>query len=84
MNSTPETGADTGLPDHLCAPKRMASHCLSSGARPVARLYEIQDMLTLALDATESSTGYTRAEHEARSYVRNALRQTRKLLGARS
>lgn len=47
---------------------------------PAARLNEIHDCLTLALDATERRNGYSRAEREARSYVRAALRQTSKLI----
>lgn len=47
-----------------------------------ARLHEIHDCLTLALDATESTVGYTQTEREARSYIRNALRHTVKLMEA--
>lgn len=46
---------------------------------PAARLDEIQDCITLALDATERPSGYTQAEREARSYLRSAMRQARKL-----
>lgn len=49
---------------------------------PVARLHEIHDCLSLALDATERRTGYTQGEREARSYMRTALRQTSRLMGA--
>lgn len=51
---------------------------------PSARLNEIHDFLTLALDATERHFGYTASEREARSYVRSALRQVNKLIGVRS
>ncbi len=47
---------------------------------PSARLNEIHDCLTLALDASERPTGYSQPEREARSYVRAALRQTAKLM----
>ena len=47
---------------------------------PSARLFEIHDFLTLALDATERPTGYSQSEREARSYVRSALRQVGKLM----
>lgn len=50
---------------------------------PSARLAEIHDCLTLALDATERPTGYTQPEREARSYLRTALRRTEKLMGVR-
>jgi len=62
----------------------MATHCHNTAARPVARLHEIQDMLTLALDATERRAGYTQPEREARSYVRAALRHTRQLIGGQA
>jgi len=47
---------------------------------PAARLGEIHDCLTLALDATERPGGYTQPEREARSYMRSALRQVGKLI----
>ncbi|WP_017998246.1 hypothetical protein [Paracoccus sp. N5] len=47
---------------------------------PAARLFEIHDCLTLALDATERPSGYSESEREARSYVRAALRRVGKLL----
>lgn len=50
---------------------------------PSARLAEIHDCLTLALDASERPHGYTQLEREARSYVRAALRQAEKLMGVR-
>lgn len=50
---------------------------------PFARLAEIHDCLTLALDATERPSGYTQPEREARSYMRTALRRTEKLMGVR-
>ncbi|SIS65061.1 hypothetical protein [Paracoccus saliphilus] len=58
----------------------MATNSLITGALPVARLHELHDLLTLALDATESRVGYTQAEREARSYVRGALRHTNRLM----
>lgn len=42
---------------------------------PSARLFEIHDCLTLALDATERRMGYSQLEREARSYIRTALRR---------
>lgn len=47
---------------------------------PSARLFEIHDCLTLALDASERQTGYSQPEREARSYVRAARRQITKLM----
>lgn len=47
---------------------------------PSARLFEIHDCLTLALDATARPTGYSQDEREARSYVRTALRNVNKLI----
>ncbi len=47
---------------------------------PSARLNEIHDCLTLALDASERPTGYSQPEREARSYVRSALRHVGKLM----
>lgn len=58
----------------------MAVHCHNTGALPVARLHEIHDCLTLALDATERPSGYSQSEREARSYVRTALRRVGKLM----
>jgi len=58
----------------------MATHCHNTGGLPVARLYEIHDCLTLALDATERPRGYSQPEREARSYMRSALRQVGKLI----
>ncbi|MFV0411373.1 MAG: hypothetical protein ACK5LJ_17250 [Paracoccus sp. (in: a-proteobacteria)] len=52
----------------------------SNPGLPSARLNEIHDCLTLALDASERPTGYSQPEREARSYVRAALRQTAKLM----
>ncbi len=51
---------------------------------PSARLAEIYDCLTLALDATERPSGYTQPEREARSYMRTALRRTEKLMEGRA
>lgn len=45
-----------------------------------ARLHDIHDRLTLALDVTEPASGYTRTEREARSHIRSALRQTTRLM----
>lgn len=50
---------------------------------PSARLAEIHDCLTLALDATERPSGYSQPEREARSYMRTALRHTARLMGVR-
>lgn len=47
---------------------------------PSARLFEIHDCLTLALDATERPSGYSQSEREARNYVRAALRRVGKLM----
>ncbi len=47
---------------------------------PTSILHDIHDCLLLALDATER-TSYTRAEREARSYMRSALKDTRRLMG---
>lgn len=47
---------------------------------PSARLLEIHDCLTLALDATERLSGYSQSDREAYSYVRAALRQVGKLM----
>ncbi|AUH35508.1 hypothetical protein [Paracoccus tegillarcae] len=62
----------------------MAIHCHNTGTLPVARLHEIHDMLTLALDATERPHGYSQSEREARGYVRSALRHTAKLIEGRA
>lgn len=51
---------------------------------PITILHEIRDMLVLNLDATESRTGYTQAEREARSYVRSALRRVDWLTGVQA
>lgn len=48
---------------------------------PSACLHEIHDMLSLALDATESRAGYAQPLREARSYMRTALRHTQSLIG---
>lgn len=50
---------------------------------PSARLAEIHDCLTLALDATERPGGYSQPEREARSCLRTALRHTTRLIEAR-
>lgn len=47
---------------------------------PSARLFEVHDFLTLALDATERPDGYDRSDREARSYMRSALRRINKLI----
>lgn len=59
----------------------MAMQAVTTGRAPVARLHEIHDCLTLALDATERRDRYTRAEREARSLVRTALRDVRQMIG---
>ena len=46
---------------------------------PSARLFEVHDFLTLALDATEHPTGYSQSDREARAYVRSALRRVDKM-----
>lgn len=51
---------------------------------PSARLAEIHDCLTLALDATERPGGYSQPEREARSYMRTALRHTERLMEVRT
>ena len=51
---------------------------------PSAVLAEIHDMLSLALDATESPSGYPQPLREARSYMRTALRRTERLMGCRA
>lgn len=48
---------------------------------PNARLCEIHDALTLALDATEGRSPHRWQVPEARGYLRHALRQTQALLG---
>ncbi|MGP9806468.1 hypothetical protein [Paracoccus sp. NSM] len=47
---------------------------------PSARLDDLHDCLSLALDVTERRGGYSQAEREARSYLRAAMRQTRRLM----
>ncbi len=47
---------------------------------PVARLMDVHDMLTLALDATEGSAPQFWQMPQARGYLRNALRQVNRLL----
>jgi hypothetical protein len=59
----------------------MAKHCHNTPGLPGETLFEIRDMLTLALDATEHPRGYSQGERESRSYVRSALRRTEKLMG---
>lgn len=46
---------------------------------PVARLFDIHDCLTLALDATEGDAQRWQLP-EARGYLRDALRQVKRLL----
>jgi len=53
----------------------------ASTGLPIARLHELHDMLTLALDATERPSGYSQAEREARSYLRQARRRADQLIG---
>lgn len=47
---------------------------------PASRLNDVHDCLTLALDVTERPTGYSQAEREARSYLRAAMRQVRRIM----
>lgn len=49
---------------------------------PSARLLEVHDHIVLALDVSERQDGYSRPEREARGYLRQALRHTRKLMEA--
>lgn len=58
----------------------MAMQAVTTGHLPAARLHEIHDCLTLALDASERPRGYTASEREARSYTRTALRQINRLM----
>ncbi|TPE53216.1 hypothetical protein [Amaricoccus solimangrovi] len=51
---------------------------------PENPLFEIHDLLLLALDASERRDGYSLPEREARSYVRAALRRAKRLMGALS
>ena len=64
--------------------QRMAITSHTAHGLPAARLHEIHDMLALALDATESATGYPQHMREARSYMRAAMRRTEKLMGVRA
>jgi len=50
---------------------------------PAAHLLEVYDLLVLALDAGQRSCGhrYTQSDREVRSYLRAALRHSRRLLG---
>jgi hypothetical protein len=59
----------------------MAKHCHITPGLPVETLHEIHDCLALAMDATECRSGYSQRDREARSYVRSALRQTKRLIG---
>ncbi len=47
---------------------------------PAARLLDVHDMLTLALDATEGAAPQFWQVPQARGYMRNALRQVNRLL----
>ena len=47
---------------------------------PVAGLLDVHDLLTLALDATEGSAPQYWQMPQARGYLRNALRQVKRLL----
>lgn len=47
---------------------------------PSAILYEIHDMLTLAMDASERTSGYSDAERETRSYIRTAMRRVGRIM----
>lgn len=57
----------------------MANYSLTTGILPAARLNEIHDLLTLALDASYRHKGYEQAERESRSYVRAALRHVTRI-----
>ena len=48
---------------------------------PSETLHDIHDCLVLALDATEGNHPKRWSMPEARSYLRSALRDTRRLLG---
>jgi hypothetical protein len=61
----------------------MAENCHITTAFPGETLFEIHDMLTLALDASERPR-YSQPEREARGYVRSALRLTVRLIGGAS
>lgn len=60
----------------------MATQCHNSPALPAGVLFEIHDLLTLALDATERFHGYSQSEREARSYIRTARRKAERLMEA--
>lgn len=47
---------------------------------PIARLRDVHDMLTLALDATEGSAPQNWQVSQARGYLRNTLRQVNRLI----
>lgn len=59
-------------------------NCVSAAdpGLPAACLDDLQDCLTLALDASERPKGYTRSEREFRSYLRAAMRLAIKLRNA--
>ena len=58
----------------------MAENCHITPGLPGETLFELHDMLTLALDASERPR-YSQPEREARSYLRAALRLTTRLIG---
>lgn len=60
----------------------MPRTCVSAAdtGLPSAIPHEIHDSLVLALDASERPS-YSQPEREARSYMRHALRDTRRLIG---
>lgn len=62
----------------------MAMNCHITGGLPVARLHEIHDFLTLALDASENQYSYSQSEREARSYVRSARSHVARLMEGRA
>ena len=49
---------------------------------PAARLFDVHDMLTLALDATEGDQPQHWQMPQARGYLRNALRQLGRVMQA--
>lgn len=58
--------------------------CANGESLPVAILHEIHDCLALALDATDGNQPKLWQMPEARSYMRSALRDTRRLLGEKT
>ncbi|WP_425081292.1 hypothetical protein [Ruegeria arenilitoris] len=58
--------------------------CANGESLPVAILHEIHDCLSLALDATDGNQSKLWQMPAARSYMRSALRDTRRLLGEKT